>query len=473
VKGVTSVEDVEAGLTQIIAPAGFMEEAASENIYAGNAMGRRAMYQYGVMLPSGPTGGVDAGLGKATSLGTSTLIAPTLLVQETGERHTVDGIELEFFMAPGTEAPAEFMIWFPQFNALDSAEDVTHTLHNLYTLRGAQVRDSHAWWKDINDVIQRYGADIEVVFAQHHWPTWGNDRVVELLENQRDLYKYLHDQVLHLANNGATMLEIAEQIELPDAIGKQWANRGYYGSVSHDAKAIYQRYLGWYDSNPAHLHQLPPEQAAVKYVEFMGGAEAVLEKARASFDAGEYRWVAEVVNHVVFADPGNRDARELCAQALEQLGFQCENPTWRNEYLLGAYELRNGTPDIHLGIAASHDAVTAMTPELLLDYAGIRLDGPTAATVRSTIRWELPETGAEYLLELRNGVLIYTTGKAGKANATVTATKEALAGVITGSQPLDEALATATITIAGDTGTVTELFGLMRPFEEIFTIVEP
>ena len=479
VKGVTTVEDVAAGRVQVIAPVGFLEEAASENVYAGNAMARRAFFQYGALLPRGPRGGIDAGLGKSTSLGQSTLIPPTDLVGATGETRTVDGVEMEFYLAPNTEAPAEFLVWFPQHRLLDAAEDVTHTLHNLYTLRGAQVRDARTWWKVLNDVVERYGADVEVIIAQHHWPVWGNDRVVALIEDQRDMLKYLHDQALHLANAGLTITEVAETLRLPDAIGKKWHNRGYYGSVNHDAKAVVQRYLGWYDSNPSHLWALPPEDAARRYVEFMGGADAVLEKARAAFDAGDYRWVAQVVDHVVFADPDNAEARELAARALDQLGYQSENPTWRNSFLYAAHELRQGVPDLHLGAVASPDVVAAMSAEMLLDYLGIRLDGPRAAASDPvTLRWELPAAddapAEDFLVELRRGVLVYTRGRSAPAvDATVRATKEVFAAIVTGGTTLEDALSSGGLAVEGDEAALRSLFDLLVVFPEMFPVVTP
>lgn len=474
VKGIVSAEDVAAGKVQIIAPVGFLEESVSENVYAGNAMARRAFFQYGPILPPGPDGGIDAGLGKSTSMGQSTIIPPTIEVSETGERHTVDGLEMEFFMAPGTEAPTEFLVWFPSYKVLDTAEDVTHTLHNLYTLRGAQVRDSRTWWKVLNQVIRRYGAQVEAVIAQHHWPTWGNDKVVALIESQRDMYKYLHDQVLHLANSGLTMVEIGEQIELPDGIAKKWHNRGYYGSVNHDAKAIYQRYLGWYDSNPATLWALPPEDAAKKYVEYMGGADAILKRAETDFESGEYRWVAEAANRVVFADPSNKAARELGARALEQLGYQAENPTWRNEFLYGAYELRNGAPDLHLGNVASPDVIASMSSDMLLDYVGIRLDGPRAAAHQLRFTWDNGD--AAYLLELRNGVLIYTEldkGETPDVDATFTASHRDFAAVVTGGRTYDDAVSSGALGIDGDGDAVATLFGLLSTFPEMFNVIEP
>ncbi|KJK20292.1 alkyl/aryl-sulfatase [Pseudomonas sp. 2(2015)] len=473
VKGVTTEEDVKAGKVKILAPEGFLDEAVSENVLAGTAMSRRTLYQYGAMLPRNARGQLDAGLGKTTSIGTFTLIPPTDTITRTGETRTVDGVEMEFQMAPGTEAPSEMLIWFPQFKLLNTAEDATHTLHNLYTLRGAQVRNAANWWKTLNQAINQYGDKVEVVLAQHHWPTWGQERIVSFMADQRDMFKYLHDQSLNLANKGYTMTEIAEQLELPSSIGEKWHNRGYYGSVNHDAKAVYQRYLGWYDSNPANLHPLPPAEAGKKYVEFMGGADAILAKARESIAKGDYRWAAEVLKHVVFADPDNKAARELQADAFEQLGYQTENPTWRNEYLMGAFELRNGVPDLPAISTASPDMVAAMSPELLLDYMGVRLNGPKAASKQLRLNWKQPD-GSNYAIELRNGVLIYSAGKTlDKADATLSVDKLGFAGLMMGGSTLDKEVADGRAKVEGSQDKVSELLALLDNFPGMFNIVTP
>lgn len=474
VKGVVDEADVKSGKVKIIAPTGFLEEVASENVYAGNAMGRRAQYQYGILLAPGPRGQVDAGLGKNTSLGASTLIPPTDIIMKTGDTRTVDGVEMEFQMAPNTEAPAEMLIWFPQFKVLDAAEDATHTLHNLYTLRGAQIRDSKQWWKTLNEAIVRYGDKADAVIAQHHWPKWDRERVVGFLQNQCDLFKYIHDQTLNLANKGYTMVEIAEVLKLPDGIGKKWENRGYYGSVNHDAKAVYQRYLGWYDSNPAHLYRLPPIEAAKRYVEYMGGPESVIAKAKQSFDKGDYRWVAEVMDQVVFADPDNKTARELEADALEQMGYQTENPTWRNEFLVGAFELRNGVPKIPMAGVATPDVVKAMSTDMLLDYMGIRLDSEKAAGKRLRINWVQPDSGTKYAIELENSVLIYTPNKQlPDADATLTMNRDDFAEMIMGGSTLDKQIQAGKAKVTGNGAKVGELLGNLDTFEPMFNIVTP
>lgn len=474
-RGVVDDDDIASGAVTVIAPEGFLAEAVSENVYAGNAMSRRAIYQYGTALRPGPTGQVDTGLANALAhSGSSTLVPPTDTVSATGETRVVDGVRMVFQMAPGTEAPSEFLIHFPDHRALCAAEDATPTLHNLLTLRGAQVRDAVTWWKTLNDTIGLFSAETDVVFAQHGWPRWGTDDVTEYLENQRDLYKYIHDQSLRLANHGLTMTEIAEQLELPESLSMQWYNRGYYGTVNHNSKAVYQRYIGWYDGNPARLHALPPEQAGARYVEFMGGADAVVEKAQAAFENGEYRWVAEVVGHVVFAQPDHAPARALQADAFEQLGYQCENPTWRNAYLMGAQELRQGVKDLGAVRLVTLDVMRSMTPEMIFDYMGIKLNGPEAAGHRASIAWTVSSGDAaqEYLLELRNGCLIYTA-RSGAADAHVESDTLALASIVFGTLSVDDAVRDGSLTISGDRTALENLLGLLDDFSFWFPIVEP
>jgi len=474
VKGVISQEDVAAGKVQVIAPEGFVEAAVSENVMAGNAMTRRASYMYGNLLPKGPRGQVDGGLGKTTSSGTITLIEPTITIEKTPTELEVDGVKIVFQLAPDTEAPSEMHFHFPQFKALCIAENCTHNLHNLYTLRGAKVRDAQAWAYYVNEAIELFSADTDVVFASHHWPTWGHDRCLEFLEKQRDMYKYLHDEVLRLANHGLTMLEIAEEIELPRELASEWYNRGYYGSVSHDAKAIYQRYLGWFDGNPANLHPLPPEDASKRYVEFMGGADAILSRAREAYGRGEYRWVAEVVNHLVFADPDNQAARELQADALEQLGYQAESGPWRNFYLSGAKELREGVVQSDTPSTSGGDAVTAMSIEMIFDYMAVRLNGPKSEGHAMSIGFDFTDTARYYLLTVENGVLNHSSGKPGKtADATLTLTRAALNDVLTQSSTVQDKLSSGEIKIEGDAQKLAELFGLMDDFDPWFNIVTP
>lgn len=473
VRGVVDEKDIASGKVTIIAPEGFMKEAVSENVLAGTAMSRRTLYQYGAMLPRSARGQVDAGLGKTTSIGTFTLIPPTDTVRKTGEKRVIAGVEMQFQMAQDTEAPAEMLIWFPQFKMLDTAEDATHTLHNIYTLRGAQVRDASSWWKVLNLAINEHLNNVEIVIAQHQWPTWGNQKIISYLSNQRDMFKFIHDQTLNLVNKGLTMNEIAETLTLPPGLANEWYNRGYYGSVSHNAKAVYQRYIGWYDSNPADLNPLPPSEAAKKYVEFMGGENQVLEKARKSIAAGEYRWAAEVLKHVVFSDPTNQIARNLQADAFEQLGYQSENATWRNEYLMGAYELRNGVPDNAPINTASIDMVRAMDPELILDYMGVRLNAEKALNKNIVINWQMPD-GTVYGIELKNSVILYNLNRPfPQADVLLKTDKTTFSRLFMQGEPLDNVLKSSKTIIEGNQDKVKELQGMLDIFPGMFKIVTP
>ena len=387
VLGVTDADTVARGDVEIVAPDGFLEEVVSEFVIAGPIMGRRAAYQFGPLLPPGPLGHVDCGLGSAMALARSDLLAPTDSICETGEERVLNGIRIVFQNTPDAEAPAEMNFFFPDKSLLCMAENCTHTMHNLYPIRGAQTRDALAWSKYIAEALDLWGDRTEVMFASHHWPRFGNDDVQAFLSMQRDLYRWMHDQTMRLANQGLRPTEIAARLRLPAEFSESHV-QGYYGTVSHNTRSVYNRYLGWYDGNPANLNPLPPTEAGANYVEFMGGASAVLARARDCFERGEYRWVAQVVNHVVFADPSNREARSLQADALEQLGYQSESATWRNAYLMGAKELREGTPD--WGRIPTRDMSQAMAAEHLFDVIGIRFDpdafdaGPVTFNVRIT-----------------------------------------------------------------------------------------
>ncbi|MGN0123688.1 MAG: alkyl/aryl-sulfatase [Rhodococcus sp. (in: high G+C Gram-positive bacteria)] len=474
VKGVTTVEDVAAGRCPVLAPAGFVEHAVAENVYAGTAMGRRAAYMYGAALPRGPRGAVGAGLGPTTSTGTPTLIAPTIDIEHTGQTETVDGVEIEFQMTPGTEAPAEMNFYFPQLRALCMAENATHTLHNLLTLRGALVRDPHVWSQYLTESINRFAYRSDVLFASHHWPTWDTERLTEYLSLQRDLYGYLHDQTLRAINKGATGIEIAESIELPPAIEKVWHTRGYYGSVSHNVKAVYQRYMGWFDGNPAHLWEHPPVESAKRHIEFMGGADQVLEKARRSFEDGDFRWVAQVLNYVIFADPDNAQAKALQADALERLGFGSENGTWRNFFLMGAYELRHGaigTPTV----TAAPDIVGALSIEQLFDALALRVDGPRAWSTTLTIDWNLTDENIVHRTQLRNGLLVHfdTDGSLPAPDTTITLTRSLLVAVLLGGADPTPLVADGSITVDGVDGVLATLVSVLDEPDPDFAIVTP
>lgn len=468
-RGVVDAEDVAAGRVPVLAPEGFLEHAVSENVYAGTAMARRASYMFGALLDKGPVGQLTAGLGLTTSLGTISLIPPTREIARTGEQLALDGVEIVFQLTPGTEAPVEMNFLFPQRRALCIAENATHNMHNILTPRGAPVRDARAWAHYLDEAIDLFGDAADVLFAQHHWPRWGRERIVDFLAMQRDLYAYLHDQTLRLLNKGHVPKEIAELVELPPPLAREWHCRGYYGSVNHNVKAIYQRYLGWFDGNPAHLWEHPPVEAATRYVEFMGGAEAVLEKARVAFEAGDFRWVVEVVNHVVFADPDNAAARELQAAALEQLGYGAENATWRNFFLTGAHELRNGVAETGTATTAPADIVASLTSEQLFESMAIRLDGPRAFDARLVLNWVFPDVGERFTLTLANAVLRHRRGSHADADATITIDRALLNRVLTGRADL----AAGGIEIEGDGAKLGELLSLFDAPDPSFAIVTP
>ncbi|GAA5096212.1 alkyl sulfatase dimerization domain-containing protein [Microbacterium yannicii] len=467
VLGIVSQDDVDAGKVQIVVPEGFLEHSVAENVYAGTAMGRRAGYMYGAALDRGPRGQVGAGLGQTTSTGNPTILPPTLEVKTTGETHTIDGVEFEFQMAPGTEAPSEMHFYLPRYRALCMAENATHTLHNLLTLRGAVVRDPHIWSQYLTEAIERYGDEAEVVFASHHWPTWGNDAVNGFLAIQRDLYGYLHDQTLRLLNQGYNGAEIAELIQLPPALEASWSTHGYYGSVSHNVKAIYQRYMGWFDGNPARLWPHPPEALAERYVEAIGGVDRVVELAQTAFDAGDFRWAATLLDHAVFADADHAAARGLYADTLEQLAYGAENGTWRNFYLSGATELREGnfgTPTV----TAAPLIIAQLTPEQLLDALAIRVNGPKAWDLDLAVDLTLTDLGRSFHLTLRNGVLIYVERDPDPATPLQLSLSKARLIQMAGGDTQS-----AGIEIRGEAGVLQQILGVLDEADPNFEIVLP
>lgn len=474
VRGIVSEDDVKTGKTKIYAPDGFMEAAVAENVFAGNAMSRRASYMYGNLLPPDPKGQVGAGLGTTTSAGTVTLIAPTNIITKTGQKETIDGLTYEFLMAPGSEAPSEMMWFVEEKKAMESAEDATHTLHNTYSLRGAKIREPLPWSKYLNKALVMWGDKVEVIFAQHHWPTWGNKKVVDLLQKQRDLYRAINDQTLHMVNQGKTMREVAEDFKLPDSLANFWANRGYYGSIYHDVAATYVLYLGWFDGNPATLHELPPVEASKRYVAYMGGADAVLQKAKDSYDKGDYRWVAEVVNHVVFADPANQNAKNLEADALEQLGYQAESGPWRNFYLTGAQELRKGVAELPTPNTASPDTVRAMTLDMVFDYLGVRLNPQKAADAKMNLNFDVGGDAGKIAVQLENGVLNHTLGRqVDNADATITLSRKTLNDIMLGQTKLADAIGAGDVKIDGNQKKLEELVSYLDTFKFWFNIVTP
>ncbi|CAN7755771.1 MBL fold metallo-hydrolase [Ensifer adhaerens] len=473
VRGVVSEDDVTSGKVKIYAPEGFLEAAVAENVMAGTAMSRRASYMYGNLLAPDPKGQVGAGLGTTTSAGTVTLIPPTNIITKTGQKETIDGLTYEFLMAPGSEAPSEMLWYIEEKKAISAAEDATHTLHNTYSLRGAKIREPLPWSKYLNEALVMWGDKAEVMFAQHHWPTWTNEKVVNLLEKQRDLYRYINDETLRMVNHGMTMREIAETFKLPPSLDNFWANRGYYGSIYHDVAATYVLYLGWFDGNPSTLHELPPVEASKKYVEFMGGSDAVLDKAKKSFEAGDYRWVAQVANHVVFADPNNQPAKDLVADALEQLGYQAESGPWRNFYLTGAKELREGVKKLPTPNTASPDTVRAMSLDLFFDYLGVRLNAEKAGDAHIVLNFDFGADG-KYLVELENGVLNNTKDKqADEADATITLTRADLNSIALGETKLDQAVSDGKVKVAGDNAKLGQLVSMLDSFDFWFNIVTP
>jgi alkyl sulfatase BDS1-like metallo-beta-lactamase superfamily hydrolase len=474
VKGVIDEADVKAGKVRVIAPVGFLEAAVSENVMAGTAMSRRAMYHTGVLVGPGPKGHVGVGLGISASAGEATLIPPTEEITETGQKLEIDGLTFEFLLAPDTEAPAE-MHWFvEELGALTAAENCCHTLHNTYTLRGAPTRDPQAWSQYLNDTIDRWGHKTEVLYAMHHWPVWGTEDALQMLRNGRDAYRYINDQTLRLANHGYTPVEIGEMIEFPPELAREWSLRGYYGTVNHNVKATYVKYLGWFDGNPANLHTLPPEEAGKRYVELMGGAEEVLAKGRKASEEGEYRWAAEVVNHLVFADPQNKEARELQADIFEQMGYQAESGSWRGHYLTAAQELRHGVPNVLFPGTATADTVRAMSLHLLCNYMAMRVNGPDAAGKRITLNFVFSDTGERVVLELRNGSLNHSLDRsADDADATVTLERKDLDAVIVGETDLLEEAKQGRISVEPDLAPLAELVGLLDTFDIWFNIVEP
>ncbi len=473
VRGIVDEDDLAAGKVKIFAPYDFMENAIAENVMAGNAMSRRASYMYGNVLPKDVKGNIGAGLGSTTSSGKVTLIPPTNIIKEDWEDHVIDGLHFEFQLTLNTEAPSEMHYYIKEYRALCPAENVNHTMHNLYTLRGAKVRDSKIWAKHIDNMLLKWGDRSDVLFAPHHWPSWGTEDIKEHVAKQRDTYKYLHDRVLHLANKGYTMDEIGDMVKLPAELDSTWASHGYYGSISHNARAIYNFYLGYFDGNPAHLHKLPPEPAAKKYVEFMGGADSVIKKAQKTYDNGEYRWTAEVLSHVVFADSNNKKAKNLLADTLEQLGYVAESGPWRNFYLSGARELRTGVKAMPTPNTASPDIVQNMSVEMMLDYLAVRLDSEKVAGKKMKIGFNFTDVNELYTLFLENSTLNNRIGLEDDVESTISTTREALNQILLGKLTVEKGLESGAIKVEGAKGKFKELQGMMIDFEFWFNIVTP
>jgi len=475
VRGVIDEADVEAGKVVVIAPAGFMDAISGENVLAGLPMMRRAQFQFGSLLPRGARGQVDAGLGKGIARGTSGLIAPTQSIERPIETHTIDGIEIVFQLAPETEAPAEMHMFYPGLGVLNMAENACPLLHNFIPLRGSVARDPRIWAKYIGDALAMYVPHTEVMIGQHHWPTWGREAIADYLEAQRDLYKHIHDQTLRHMNKGWRPAEIAEGIELPPGLAERWSVRGYYGTVSHNVKAVYQRYLSWYDGNPCNLHPLPPAPAARKFVEYMGGAAAVIARAKADFAKGEFRWVAQVMKEVVYAEPDNIEARALCADALEQMGYQAESATWRNAFLYGAQELRHGVFKMPARINLSADTLAGLSSDIFFDMLAVRLDPAKAAGQGMVINWHFTDRDEKLALTLAHSTLSHRLGEwSDRAAATITTTRATLDTLILGKLEVPEALTSGALKIDGDPSRLAALFGMFdQPSAMMFDILTP
>lgn len=472
VRGLVNEDDVAKGV-RIIAPDGFVRETVSESILAGNAMARRATYMFGGLLPRDAKHQVGVGLGMGISTGEAGLLYPTDAITETGETLTVDGIEMEFIMALESEAPSEFMFYLPKFKAFCQAEVINHTLHNMYTPRGAKVRDGRRWSGYIDEAVYKYGAKTDVSFGSHHWPVWGSDAVIDFWEGQRDLYRYIHDQTMRLANQGYTMHEIPELMDMPDGIAKRFASRDYYGTVSHNAKAQYQLYFGYFDGNPANLNPLPPAAESRKFVDYMGGADAIMEKARADYDKGEFRFVASVLNKLVFAEPDNQAAADLLADTYTQLGYMAESGSWRNFYLTGATELRGGIPDAPKINTGGEDSVKAVPLDLYFDLLAVRLNGPKAAKKDRNINFVFPDTGERAHLFISNGTLHHRMGQTKDGAPTVNITRTGLNQLNLKQKDFGDLIKDGSASIDGNPLAVRSFFGLIEEPKFWFEIVRP
>ena len=460
-------KQLASGKTLVLAPAGFLKHAISENVYAGIAMARRAQFQYGTVLDKGEKGALSVGIGMGQSTGTVALIAPTYEIGEDVPKLTIDGLEIEFQLTPGTEAPAEMNAYFPKYRALWMAENCTGTLHNLYTLRGAEVRDANDWAKYIIEADQRFCDKTDVVFQSHNWPHWGEE-IHDYLLNTAAIYKFIHDQTLHYMNQGYTSTEVAAMLTLPEKLEKVWYTRPYYGTLAHNAKAVYQKYLGWYDANPVNLNPLPPSDTAKKLVEYLGSTDAVLRKARKDFEKGDYQWVAQITKELVFADPSNQKARNLCADALEQLGYQAESGAWRNAYLMGAAELRKGNLS---GLARTANglgsAMKEMTVDMLLDYISILTDANAAQNDDVTLNLIVTDVNEKFYVTRKNGILLSYSGEnRPDAQATVTCKRLQLLALMQGQQA-------GQVQVSGDATALKRLLAYASKFEKTFNVIEP
>jgi alkyl sulfatase BDS1-like metallo-beta-lactamase superfamily hydrolase len=472
VRGVVEEADVRSGKVKIIAPVGFMDHAISENVYAGNAMSRRLFYQYGVLLPASPFGHVDQSIGKNTAAGNLGLIVPNVIVKDDFEEMTIDGVKMVFQNTPGTEAPAEMNTWFPDLKAFWAAENITATIHNIYTLRGALIRDALEWSRQINEALYRFGQDAEVMFASHSWPRWGNARIQEVMRGQRDMYAHLNNQVLHLANQGVTINQIHNVYEPPKSLQQQWYARGYHGSFEHNSRGVLNRYLGYWDANPTTLIPLSPEDSAPLYVEMMGGSDKILARGKKLYDQGKYRHAQEILNKLVYAEPQNQAAKDLLADAFEQFGYQQESPSVRNSFLAAALELRSGIPEGASPKTGGPDMVRAMTTGLFLDFLGIRMDATKADGMAFTINLVTPDNGEQYVLEMSNGALTNLQGQqARNPDLTITINRSDLETVMMGVAKFDDQIKNGKAKLDGNRKVYEQIKTTLVQFELGFEIM--
>jgi alkyl sulfatase BDS1-like metallo-beta-lactamase superfamily hydrolase len=466
VRGVVDEADVRSGKVKVIAPLGFMDHAVAENVYAGNAMSRRLFFQYGVLLPRSPFGHVDQSIGKNTAAGNLGLIEPNVIIEKDYEDLTVDGVKMVFQNTPGTEAPAEMNTWFPDMKAFWAAENITATIHNIYTLRGALVRDALIWSKHINEALHRFGREAEVMFASHSWPRWGNERIQEVMRAQRDTYAHLNNGVLHLANQGVTINQIHNVYQVPKSLQQQWAARSYHGSVQHNSRAVINRYLGYWDGNPTTLIPLSPEDSAPLYVEMMGGAAPIMAKGKELLDAGKYKLAQEILNKLVYAEPQNQEAKDLLADVFEQIGYQQESPSVRNSFLAAAYELRSGIPQGASPKTAGPDMIRAMQTRLWLDFLGVRMDSRKAEGLEFAINLVTPDNGEKFVVEMSNGTLTNIQGQeADNPDLTVTINRTDLEPVMMGAVSFDDQIAAGKAKLDGNRDVYEQLKSTLIQFE--------
>jgi alkyl sulfatase BDS1-like metallo-beta-lactamase superfamily hydrolase len=474
VKGVVSQNDIDSGKVKVYAPAGFTEAALNENVIGGNRQTRLSGYQYSQLVEPGPTGSVTSGLGLINSRGTITFAVPTNLITKPVQKETIAGLDFEFMLAPDTEAPAEMFFYIPKYKALSTAEDAVHTQHNVYSLRGAKVRSAYNWAMYLKLANERWGNKAEALYAPHHWPIWGKERISEHLTRQSAAYKYINDQTLRLANAGYDMVEAAEMLQLPKELQSEWGLRGYYGTTNHNVKAAFDKQFGWYNGNPATLHPLPRVEAAKKYVDYMGGADAIIKRAKEDYDKGNYRWVMQVLMQVVYADPSNMAARNLMADASEQLGYQSEAGTWRGWYMSAAKDLREGVKPVQVAVFASPDTVSAMPLELFFDYLSIRLNGPRAEGKTIKLNLDLPDTKQKYLLVVQYGALQYHKDQQAKdADASLTLSRDTLNQIIGGQLKVEQGITNGSIKLKGDSNKFEEFTALLDTFDPWYQVVLP